>query len=469
MTGQSTLHEAYRREPTEPPSPASEWFWQGGRAAIFVALSRPLASALCALLALPLLLAGCGSDDRERAPQLILERAGEEPEPPGEAPPPTFPNTATVNTVRVAGRDAIEDAAGVASAVFPATAETNRPDAVVIVDQGDWQGAVAASVLAGGEIGAPILLARGDQLPAVTAGTLARLDPPGDPLAENAQAIVVGEGTARPDDRRIATIEGADAFELAAEVDRFSAAAEGEPSDAVVIASAEQAGFAMPAAAWAARSSDAVLFTEPDALPQATIDALADHEEPDIFVLGPESVISEDVERQLRRLGGRVERIEGATPVETAIEFARYDAGGFGWGLVTPGHNYTLATTSRPPDVAAAASLATNGTYAPLLLTDAGDELPRALRSYFLDVQPGFEENPNSGVYNRVWILGDQDAVSLGVQAQIDALAELIPVEIDGQPVGGDESQGGAREPGGGTGLPVPEAEDPPGRGAPSP
>jgi hypothetical protein len=223
-----------------------------------------------------------------------------------------------------------------------------------------------------------------------------------------------------------------------------------------MIVSAEEAGFAMPAAAWAARSGDAVLFTEQDALPEATRSALEDHERPDIYVIGPESVVSADVEKELQDLGGRVERVQGETPVENALELARYQSGSFGWGLVTPGHSFALASDSRPLDAAAAAALAGNGTFAPLLLTDAADELPDPLRSYFLDIQPGFEENPNSGVFNRVWILGDQSAVSLSTQAAIDKLTELIPVEVERD--GSDQPDAPASpDSGGGSGEDIPE------------
>jgi hypothetical protein len=415
-------------------------------------------------------LAGCGSEEQGDAPELILERAGDEADAPGDAPPPTFPNTATPNTIRVAGRDATEDAAGVAAAVFPATSDDDRPDAVALVDEDDWQGGVAAAVLASDAIGAPILLTEGDEVPAVTAGTLARLDPPGSAAADGAEVIRIGDSVPRPDGREDAVISGADPFELAAEIDRFSAEAAGEPSENVVLASAEEAAFAMPAAAWAARSGDAVLFTEKDALPEATIAALEEHDRPDVYMLGPESVISETVEGELDDVAGKVKRIEGEDPVETAVEFARYDTGSFGWGLVTPGHNFTLASTSRPLDAAVAATLATNGTFAPLLLTDDATELPSALRGYLLDVQPGFEENPNRGVYNRVWILGDQATLSLAVQSEVDELTELIPVEVDGEPVddaappdGGSSSSGDDGGDGDGGGQTFEDfADDPP-------
>src|SRR5919106_4081773 len=72
-----------------------------------------------------------------------------------------FPSSATRNTIRVGGSDEAADVAGVAGALFPATGTTDRPTAVVLVDQDDWQSAIAASVLAGPPIGAAILLSNG--------------------------------------------------------------------------------------------------------------------------------------------------------------------------------------------------------------------------------------------------------------------------------------------------------------------
>ena len=68
--------------------------------------------------------------------------------------------------------------------------------------------------------------------------------------------------------------------------------------------------------------------------------------------------------------------------------------------------------------------------FAPLLVTDNAGKLPRPLESYFLDVQPGYESgDPSQGFYNRVWIMGNRGAVSTPVQAKIDSLTELIPVD----------------------------------------
>lgn len=342
-----------------------------------------------------------------------------------------FPFAATKNTTRVGGGDAIADVAGVAGAVWPATGDTNRPNAVVLVDKDNWQGGVAASVLAGTTIGAPILLSDGDDLPAVTADTLDRLDPPGSDLTDDAQVIRIGSRPPEPEGRKTTTIDGEDVYELAAQIDRFHAVATGEPSDDVIIASGERAEYAMPAAAMAARSGDAVLFTGRDELPQPTIEALRRHERPDVFILGPQALIGRDVERRLGRVARRVRRIAGPTPVQNAIEFARFRAGGFGWGAEVPGQNFTVASTARPLDAVGAASLATNGVFAPLVLTDDADTLPRSLESYLLDVQPGFEGDPSLSVYNHVWILGDEDTISLEQQARLDEITTLIPVQLN--------------------------------------
>jgi hypothetical protein len=378
-------------------------------------------------LVLPLTLAGCSLGDEDPPPPQVGVKAEDEQ----AAETLGFPASATRNTVRVGGSDAAADAAGVANALFPATGDSNRPTAVVLVDQEDWVSGIAASVLTGPPIGAPILLSDGDELPAATEDTLERLEPKGSDLSKDAQVIRIGPDVARPEGFRPALIQGDNAYERAAAIDRFFSAARGKPSNDVLLYSGEQPDWAMPAAAWAARSGDSVLPVRADSVPAPILEAIRRHERPNVFVLGPERVISERVVRQLEGKGPArtVERIEGPTPVENAIAFARYEKGDFGWGVVVPGYNFAVANVSRPLDAAAAAALATRGVFAPLLLTDDSARLPKPLEDYFLSVQPGYEDDPSEAVYNRAWILGDEDAVSVEEQAQVDAITELIPVQ----------------------------------------
>ena len=370
-------------------------------------------------------LAGCsvGGDSGNRPPQLGTKSNDKE-----AAVKLGFPSSATKNTIRVGGADAASDAAGVASAVFPSTGSANRPTAVVLVDKDDWQAAVTASVLTARPIGAPLLVSDGGDLSAVSKDTLKKLKPTGSDLSKDAQVIRIGDKPARPDGFKTAVIEGDNPYERAAAIDRFFSAARGKPSTDVVVASGEKSEYATPAAAWAARSGDSVLLTKKNSLPPSTAKALAAHQKPNIYVLGPPSVVSEKAVAQMRRLG-KVTRIQGKTPVTNAIAFARFQRAGFGWGVVVPGYNFTVAGTSRPLDAAASAPLATGGVFAPLLLTDESKKVPKPLENYLLSVQPGYEDDPGQAVYNRVWILGDDKQLSVDAQARIDQITELIPVQ----------------------------------------
>jgi hypothetical protein len=392
--------------------------------------------ALCAALLAALVLAGCSlkADDNSGNAPGAAPVAGAKSSDTKAAVQLGFPITATRNTTRVSGSDPVADAAGVAGALFPASEAATRPPAVVLADRGNWQSVIAAGALAGAPLRTPILLTDGESIPPVTSQTLDRISPKGITVPVKAQTILVGDKIPPPDKLKSTVIKGTDPYELASNVDHFASVARGKPSPDVVVASGEKPEFAMPAAAWAARSSDAVLFVKKDSIPSPTRKALTQHEKPNIYVLGPASVISDKVLRDLGRFG-KVKRIGADGAVNNAIAFARYKSGSFGWGAVVPGQNLTIANQSRPADAAGAAGLGANGVFAPLLLTDTAQPLPRSLEAYLLDIQPGFEGNdPSQGVYNHVWILGGAGALSPKAQDRVDAATALVPVTTQSQP-----------------------------------
>jgi hypothetical protein len=183
----------------------------------------------------------------------------------------------------------------------------------------------------------------------------------------------------------------------------------------------------MPAAGWAAKSGDPILFTARERLPGPTRAALRAHGRPRIYLLGPASVISRGVEDQLSRLG-TVTRIAGRDGPATAVEFARFSDGPFGWGVVDPGHGMVFLTPQRPADAGPAGALSASGTFGPQLLTRADGALPAVARDYLRDIRPGYSSDPVRGVYNHAWIVGDTDAVPETTQAQIDGLLEITRV-----------------------------------------
>ncbi len=340
--------------------------------------------------------------------------------------PDGYPAAATKNTTRVAGGDSVETAANVARIVFPGGGAGQLPDAVVLADSGDWRGALAGAVLMAPPLRAPLLYTDSGEIPSATSAALEALRPPGSPRANNAQAIRLGTA-AGPSGLRVTSLPGADPYTLARSIDEYRSRVAGRPSASVMVVPADRPDYAMPAAAYAAKSGVPILFTARDTLPEPTRAAIRAHGRPRIYLLGGTSAVSPAAVRQLAQLG-TVTRIAEADPASTAVAFARFKDGGFGWGVVDPGHGFVFAAPARPGDAGAAAPLSASGTYGPLLLTSTGGALPRAVADYLLDVRPGYSSDPVRGVYNHGWIVGDPAAVDVATQATIDGLLEIAPV-----------------------------------------
>jgi putative cell wall-binding protein len=342
-----------------------------------------------------------------------------------------FPAFATKNTTRVAGADPIADAAGVARAVFPSTSPETRPAAVALIDAHDWRAGVAGAVLASTPIRAAVLLSNGPQLPEASRQALAALQPTGAKAIGGAQVVRVGD-VARPARLRTTDVNGRDPFALARALDAFQTAARGTTSERVLVVSADDPAFAMPAAAWAAKAGDPILFVHRDSVPAATKAALLAHDQPRIYVLGPPSVVSTPTISALKKLG-TVKRLGADNPVDNAIAFSRYTDPTFGWGVVDPGHGLVFARTDRPLDAAAAAPLSVSGSYGPLLVLATPTGLDGAIGQYLLDIQPGYTRDPVRGVYNHGWIIGDASAISVPTQARIDSLLEIKKAQTTDQ------------------------------------
>lgn len=396
------------------------------------AVTSRFRSIAVAVLAAGLLAAGCGKDDGGDRRSLEKPSIGIRGSEKDAATDLGFPGFATKNTTRVGGADPNANAAAVARAVFPARSTATRPAAVALADGRDWRVALAASALMAPPLRAPILLSDGDDGPAVTVEALRELAPRGSKAAGDAQVVRVGDAF-RPARLKITDVTGRNPFELARALDAFGAATRGAASKAILIVSADAPAYAMPAAAWSAKSGDPILFVRRGAVPPATRAALRAHDKPKIYVLGPSKVIGPSVTRALRKFGS-VTRIGGQDPVSNAVAFARFRDGTFGWGLVDPGHGLVFASAGRATDAAAAAALSASGTYGPLLLLPDAGTLPAALKEFLLDVQPGYDRDPVRGVYNHGWLIGDAKAIDIDVQSQIDALLEISPVNATPQP-----------------------------------
>ncbi len=379
--------------------------------------------ALALALSAPLALAACGDD---QAPVTVSENEEESGGGPREAPS-AEPLPVTRNTSRIDAADPVETAAEVALATHPRSEGAKPVEAVAIAPAGEWQAGIAAAVLAAEPLKTPILLSQSGSVPDATEEAIAALAPEGGSGPADAGAYAIGD-VAVPDDLDATEVGGEGAAEIAAAIDELRGRLTGaEPENVVVVGDAAPE-YAMPAAAWAARSGDPVLFAGADSAPEATLAALERHQNAAVYVLGPPSAVSDKALREIQRAAPNAKRVGVEDPVANAVEFARFADGGFGWNINDPGHGLVVANVDRPADAGAAAALSGSGSYGPLVLTDSATELPGVLNDFLLDIKPGYEEDPTRALYNHVWVIGDANAVSGEVQAKLDDAAELSKI-----------------------------------------
>lgn len=112
----------------------------------------------------------------------------------------------TRNTSRIGGSDAAADAAAVARAVYPGLTAASRPPLVVLVDEHDWDAALAAAVLSGAPLGAPILYSEGNRLPEISRQAIEALHPPGASALGGVQLIRIGTHARVPGALRTRTL-----------------------------------------------------------------------------------------------------------------------------------------------------------------------------------------------------------------------------------------------------------------------
>jgi hypothetical protein len=411
-----------KEAPPQPPKPQRQ---KSGTPKLLAAL---VALALAFIVAAVVFGGGGGNEDTtSAAPVPAPEDSADSAEAPSS---PTaeelgYPTFATNNTVRIGGSDPTANAAAAALAAFPSTTPEQRPAAVTVVGEEDWGGAIAASVLMAPPVRAPILFSAPDEMPAASEEALQALDPQGSGATGEAPLFAIG-AVAYPGEA--VPIDSGDPASTAAQIATLRDRLFGKPPEHIVVASSSDPGFAMPASAWAARSGDPVLYAEAGKLPAPTAAALKKHPKVPVYVLGPAAAISQDVVREIAQISKRVKRVAGEDPVANALALARHRDGDFGWNVNDPGHGFVLARSDSPADAAAAAPLSASGTWGPLLLTDDAETLPPALRNYFLDVKPGYTTDPTRAFYNHVWVIGDQEAISVDQQAEVDELAELAKI-----------------------------------------
>lgn len=340
---------------------------------------------------------------------------------------------ASKNTTRINRDDPFEAAVLVSNTLWMATSDDNRPEGVILVDPKEWQTAVLGSDLVHHPNNGPLLFVNKDGVPEVTLNELKRLKPKGAESNNGVQVILVGNLDQRVEDQvkeiglKPDRIAGGSPAAVAKAVDAYYANIAKDTPASVIVGSMDSMEYTMPAANWIAHMPEPLLFVKKNEIPQETVDALKTRDgKANIYVLGPESVISAQVEQQLGKYG-KVVRISGKDPYDNAVAFAKYKdpSTGFGWGITTPGHNFSFVNKDSAALAIAAAPFSHLGKHAPLLWTDK-DQLPGTVMAYVMSVQPKYDKSPTEGPYNHAWLTGSENSLTAAVQGEIDSMMEIV-------------------------------------------
>ncbi|MCE3200916.1 cell wall-binding repeat-containing protein [Paenibacillus sonchi] len=369
-------------------------------------------------------LAGCSAGNNSTSAQ------------PDNGSPATVPAPwlATKNTTRINTSDPVQAAVLVSQTLWTAETKSNRPASVVLTDVSSWQIAAASTDLIHHPSNGPVLFFTKDGIPDATLTELKRLKPSGAESNNGIQAVLAGPVAAGVEEQlkelglKIDKIEGSGPAEIAKSIDDYYAKVSGNLPQSVIIGSMDSSEYTLPAVNWIAHMPEPLLYVSKDEVPAATAEALkARNGSAAIYILGPTSAVSADVETQLKKYGS-VTRISGDDPYANAIAFARFKdvSNGFGWGITTPGHNLSLLTPDSTMLAIAAAPFSHLGKHAPLVFTGK-DGLPDSLMNYTMELQPKFKDTPAEGPYNHAWLTGDTGTLTKGAQSEIDDMLEISP------------------------------------------
>lgn len=195
----------------------------------------------------------------------------------------------------------------------------------------------------------------------------------------------------------------------------------------IVIVSAKEPAYALPAAYTAAYFRVPVVPVEEGHMPQS-LRNFKNGEKKVILVAAPERLLSDAFLKEME-IFGKVERVADENVYKHALLWARSRWDNFGWGMVENYHfdgyyNFVLANPETPEFAAAGLPMAYQGNYGPLLYTQKGD-LNNYVDQYFWRLSPDEFVFPSDGPFMNVRVVGGPESVSYNAQARADLALEV--------------------------------------------
>ncbi len=345
--------------------------------------------------------------------------------------------TSLKNITRLNTNDSVHMAVLTSQTIWPATHKENQPGAVILVPVNHWQLGIASADLIHHPNNGPILFMNKESIPEATLKEIKRLKPLG--TKDGTQIMVMGDVESPVLDQlkeyKVKQIKETDPAKFAKDVDKEYADITGKYPESVIVGSSEEEGrlYTTPAVNWISHMPEPLLYVGKDKVPEATIEALkARKGKVNIYVLGPEKIVSKEVEKQLSK-HGKVTRISGETPTENSIAFAKFkdEKTKFGWGFKKPGHGVSFTSTETPDLAIAGAPFSHMGKHAPVLLLENG-KVTQSVYDLLAMIKPKFKDDPTLGPYNHGFLLGNIENISFDTQGILDERLEIVQENGEG-------------------------------------
>ncbi|QOY38484.1 cell wall-binding repeat-containing protein [Anaerobacillus isosaccharinicus] len=348
----------------------------------------------------------------------------------------------TKNVTRLNSNDPFEVSVLTSQTIWPATHNANQPGTIMLAPLEEWQLSLASLNLVHHPNDGPLLFTSEGIIPDLILNEIKRLNPKGN--ISGTQIMVLGklnEGELdKLNDFEVLTIAEENPAAFANEIDEFYSNLINEVPESVIIGSLDEKAkeFTIIAGSWITHMNESLLYVSETEIPAETISALEKRAgNASIYVVGPESVISNEVLNQLGQYG-EVTRISGETPAQMAIEFAKFrdPKTNFGWGITSPGHGIVMVSTTIPELAITSAPFAHLGKHAPMVWLEDG-KFNEEMHEYLAMLKPMFDKEPTEGPYNHGYLIGNEALVSYRVQGIIDEMLEIVPSDGGGH---GDHS-----------------------------
>jgi hypothetical protein len=329
----------------------------------------------------------------------------------------------TLNTARICANNALDTSVEVSRIGF----SNMKPNAVILVNKNEVFDGIAAASLVHFPINASLLFTDGGILSKETLNEIQRLSPKG---YKGIHVILVGNisknVSSALNDYGFKTrhIVGRNYYETACIIPRIR-----EEFKNIIIISGEDYSEGVITGYWSAHHGDPILYVQKNRIPYCTLEAIKKMHDINIYIIGSTKTISKEVEDYLSNLDNvkHLDRIDGETPYDIAVNFARYkdNKTEFGWGRnYREGHAFTFGELNNPMEIIAGVVFAHMGKHTPALLIEK-NRIPDVVERYIKSIKPMPPKGMPKPPFMHGFILGNILNISHKAQIMIEEMISI--------------------------------------------